>query len=535
MGAETQLQQQIFQRNTDFINAIEFMDNVIANASLGFRNLWFDLIPRGAMPLGEGLVRKTHRFHGARGDQAGLQNWEPIQRGRDPSPNDPGYNTCNYSAELVDSGFETIEWTGFQSFKRTPDICINDLKFDWEFDQQLDLIMSHLSDITIATWENWGREMYMAHAADEGNIFVLTNGSPNGTPLVDLGGGNGIYNPFTSTEIRIPRDVPIGTLEWDFFAWHHQFLTDMAPRGAVAQDGDMPLFGLPVHPIDIDDMIHRDPQLREDLRYSNPNVLVENYGKVKQFKGYALTNDIHPMRFRAKSGGTTASHITLERVLPYFEEDITIKTKPHLDPAYLNAEFAMGAIFLTDVFDTLVPAAGPANPGGGTSFGVTPSLMGEFTWLNIPDIDRNPLSEIGRYFARFQGFARPGIHSQEAIGFLYKRCVQTTVFSCIPCEVQADAAEVVAVSSVTAIVDEEAGETAASYTKVSVTLAQCLDCTSPSSLFVDYAAAVPSEAFVSDVTGVLVADAGAPTYELIFDTEADHATLITATARVLCA
>lgn len=532
MDAFLSLAEQNFLRNKDFIQALEHMDNVIANASLGRRRLWVDLIARGDMPLGEGLVRKTHRFHGARGDQAGLMNWDAIQPGRDAgtnNPGDPGSNACTYNAELIEHGFETIEWTGFQSFKRTPDICINDIKFDWQFDQQLDLIMTHLSDITMGTWENWGREMYLLHAASEGQLFILTDGSPNGTPLLDLGGTDGIYNPFKSTEIRIPADTVIGTLDWTFFSWWHQFLVDQAPLGAIGDDGDMPLFGLPIHPIDMDYMIHRDPQLREDLRYSNPNVVVENYGSVKQFKGFAMTNEIHPARYRVKTGGVVGSETVLERVLPFREEAITIGTKPHVSEEYLNAEFAMGTIFLRNVFDTLVPAAGPVSPGGGTRFGAQPSLMGEFRWINHGDMDRNPLEEIGRYFARFQGFARPGDNSQEAIGFLYKRCVQTQVVPCQPCDVQADSSEEVDVVSVTEIIGE--GEVTGAVTQVSVTLAQCLACTSPASLDVDYDGVGP---FVLDVTAIISRDADAPTYELTFAVAADYATLITATATVRC-
>ena len=64
-----------YELNQSFLDALEFMDDIIRDRSHMQRRIFVDLIPRGAYPLGEGLVRKQHFFQGGLGDQAALANW----------------------------------------------------------------------------------------------------------------------------------------------------------------------------------------------------------------------------------------------------------------------------------------------------------------------------------------------------------------------------------------------------------------------------------------------------------------------------
>ena len=110
------------QINRAFLNAVEFLDPVIRDASLNVPRIWVNLLPRATMELGKGLVRTKTRFYADIVDQSGLTNWKQIQKGRAPGTlgvDDPGYDACSYEADMISYAFEQVNWTGYQTSKRT--------------------------------------------------------------------------------------------------------------------------------------------------------------------------------------------------------------------------------------------------------------------------------------------------------------------------------------------------------------------------------------------------------------------------------
>lgn len=504
-------------------DALEFMDTKIENLTVRAPTMWMNLFRRGAMPLGQGLVRKMNRFYGDVGDQAGLTNWHPIQVSTPGGGGKPAIDACSYQADLIDSALETIDFTGFGTNKRTEDICNRNIRWTWEFEQQVRLRVEDMANVSVSVWENHARERTLKFAGENSRIFLLTNGSPSGTPLSTN------YNPFTTTDIVIPRNVDISRLSWSFLEWWHQFFALQCPTGRVAGTTDDPIFGLVTSQFDFTDMIHRDEDLREDLRYASPSVLIDQYASVKQFKGYGLMWDKALPRYNVKAGGTGATTLTLERVLPFVQQATTEGSKWVLNEDYLNAEYAMGIIFLREMFDVLVPPPGPANIGG-MKFGAVPSLNGEFHLINIPDRQTNLLGETAFYFARFEAFAKPLANARFATAFLYKRCPQTKVEVCAPCEASGEGTWVTILSAEAVVGD---GESASAYTRVRITLSKCLPCESPAEIQLDYDGTGGAEA----VDLVLVDGSNAPEYVLGFETAAQwvHGTKIVAgTTTIRC-
>ena len=275
-------------------------------------------------------------------------------------------------------------------------------------------------------------------------------------------------------------------------------------------DGD-PIYGLAVHAWDFDYMVRNNDDIREDMRYANAKVLIENFGKVKLYRGFAIVHDIVAPRFEVKS--ITASTMTLKRVEPFTTEATTVGSKPVINPDYISAEYALGIIFLNDVFEMMVPPAGPASPGGGTQFGAQPSLNGEFMWLNIQDRCENALREKGYYFGRYEVFNKPLEYSDEPIAFLYKRCPQNRIKLCEPCSETGTGW--IVITAATELI-EESDESANNVRKVEITLAECLSKEAPAELSIDY-----SGADSSDVTAVVVDDSEAPTYKIAFTAKGD--------------
>lgn len=492
---------QIFNRS--FRDALEFMDEAIENASIQTKKFWFSLIARGAYPLGQGLVQKRCRFFGSMGDLSGLTNWREVEAGSDGGVGVPGRNNCRYEADLVDTGMDTVESKMFEAFKRTKDICINDIKWTWQFEQQLRLMTGALADVTIQTWENHNQERYLSYAGQESRIFVMAPGAPDGTPLSTN------YDPFTTTDMVIPKDIDVGTLDWTFMEHWYQYFGLQCPSGRVSGSSDAPIFGIGLHPADFTDMLRRDADLREDWRHYRSETLIEQYMSVPQYKGWALMNYLTPPRFRIKTVG--ASTLTLERVLPYVETTAaTHGTRWMVNADYIRAEYALAIPFVKNVLELQVPPAGPASVGG-MRFGAAPSLNGEFYLINIPDRDTNPLGEVAFYLARFQCAAIPGENAEFAMAYLYKRCPQTAIKVCEPCAASGEGTWVTILSA-EAVVGE--GESATAYTQVKITLAKCLPCESPAEIQLDYNGTGGAEAV--DLT--LVDGSNAPEYIIGFQT-----------------
>ena len=509
----------IIQLQTDFIDALEFLDPVIQDRSSKSPRLYIDKIKRGAYQLGSGIVKNKYRFYSNMDDQSGLTSWRNIQVSTPAEGEDPGINGCTYDPKLVTQGTQKLEWTGFETSRRTEDVCLKDIKYKWQFQQQLKLYFGFLSEITLQVWEQFARENYLKMCSDESQLYVLAEGAPNGTPV------SAVYDPFTSSEMTVPITT-VGKLEWSFLAWWQMYYGLQVPEASMGTKNGIPTFAVVLHPFDVDEMIRSDASIREDFRYYESAVLIDGVGSVQHYRGWAIIPDMTAPRFSVKTVG--ASTMVLKREAPFITEAITTGNRMVVNPAYLNAQYALGVIFLDKVFQILVPPSGPSSAGGGTAFGSQPNLMGDFRWLNIPNREDNLLEEIGFYFARYEAFTEPLDYSNEASAFLYKRCPQTEIVLCAPCDGGTSTDKTITAAS-RVVLD---GETASLYTQVEITLSACLDCEAPAAIGIDYGGGS-----TPDVTGIIVSDANAPTYIVGFATAAnyvDAATIVANTSQINC-
>ena len=493
------------QINRAFLNAVEFLDPVIRDASLNVPRIWVNLLPRATMELGKGLVRTKTRFYADIVDQSGLTNWKQIQKGRAPGTlgvDDPGYDACSYEADMISYAFEQVNWTGYQTNKRTPDICINDIKWNWEFEQQLALIFTQLTDTTLNVWNNFGREMYQTVANAEGGNYVLTRGTPDRAKFT--------VDPMTSTSLTVPKAGGITGLGWRSLRWFHQMLSLQCPQFASKQMNGKPIFPLVINPVDWDEMFRSDPELRQDVRWGRPEILLDGYGQAEVFEGVAPLFDMIGPRYTITAEGATT--MTLTRVDPYDKTAVTpIGTKPVVSTTYLNAPYGMAFFLLKDAMTIRIPPAGPAKPGGanGPQFGMTPSLNGEFKWINIPDRKNNILNEKGFYFGRFQGFVEPGLAAPFVCCFLYKRNTQVDVITMPPLVT----AEATAVGTHVAVVGTPTYS--ADYKTIVVTLASRLTAYAPAAVTLQGS---NSAEITNSGNAFIVDDTQAPTYTIVTDT-----------------
>ena len=486
--------------NQAFVDALENLDQVIQQRKTTKQSLWRNMFVNEPYVLGEGLVKKAFVFHGGKGDQSGLDKWRPIQVTNLSS--NPIIDGCGSNPSTVEYGFETVEYTGFQTERRTPHICLDDIKFLWQFQQQLELIYSFLGDITNDVWENYAREQYINMACEAGRSFVFSNGTYNTHTFT--------YNPFSrdadgDNVLTVATDIPISTFNWTYLQKYWEELSIACPMGAIGTDGTgLSLFGLCMGAMDFSDYITRDEKISANFQWYSPVVLIENFGYVKTYKGYSIMNDMYAPRYVIKTLGATT--ITMRRVEPFLKVTTGMLTgsKNIVNPEYLTAEYAMLLIFLQDVFKIQVPPAGPARPGGGTEFGDQPSYYGEFLWKNIENETYNIKRNIGFYYANFEAFAKPLENMDYAIAALYKRCTNITPSIC---GMNATGSAVAS----SALASDAVAVTGNIY-QMSVTTAAIIDAETPSAIYIDS----DGGGTTNKITGIIADSSAAPTYILQF-------------------
>lgn len=497
-----QINQDVRVWDDGFKDLAEFMNPMIENATKEEPVLWINMIERGDYVLGQGTVKKLNRFHGDVGDQQNLSTWTPIQSGIEAAAMEQGNNPCKYSFYLVDSGTETVEYTGFETYRRTKDICLNNIKFNWEFAQQLTLRTEYLMQVTRSIWENQGREEYINKASK----YVLTGASPEAHTFV--------YDPYAldadgDSVITFDAGLDVGMLNPKVMD-HFTRKFSMSCRAAAMSMADgQPLFGFVTDLDDFDDMIERQPNRQEDFRYYNAAEMnVHGFMSLKRYRGNLMIHDIACPRFKFKS--STATTVTLKRISPFVAEDTTIGQRWVVNPEYLNAEYTLSIYFLKDVFKNLIPKTGPGSVPKDYTFGTEPTNFGEFKWVNIPDREENVFMETGFHAAKFQAFVEPGRWYDEAAVLLHRRAPNVDIIRVSPGgDEAADSSTLVHIATTTSYaISATAGE-------ATITLAQPLGCESPALVTV-------TDDNGATVTAVIAEDHAAPTYTIYFPTNGDR-------------
>lgn len=398
--------------NTAFFEAQEQISPTIQQIGIARPSLWRTKLPRGTFAYGEGYYKKERQFHPGGALQDASRSWRAMQPSRPPNPatGDAGFDACKYTAPMVTYGFSEKTYSLEETYRRTPDICLKDILFRWQFAQQLSLSVSFLADVTLQEWENYGRETYVDMAQK-----VVCNKGMQEFALVKF-----------SDEIDVTNvDLnSVGVLGMPMLSALYNHLYRQVQSGAVGNDAGMPVFGLVSSAETLDDLLAKDAKIREAYLYQNPGVLIEGIGRARTYKGYAHLPDPFTMRFAPSKTDATK----LVRVWPYKATPTTIGEMLKIDPDYVNAPFEVSVVYLNDAVQVLVPPTQPSSVGG-MSFDPN-GWQGDFKWLNIQDRTENLLREKGFYFARFSAAARPLTNSGQALAILHRRCTDFELGGC---------------------------------------------------------------------------------------------------------
>jgi len=505
------------------IQATENWERLIEDCSIK-RPTWFNaMIPRTNAELGKGYTRKKWRSHADMVEQSGMLNWRKVVRGRAagtgytndagvviPPEQDPGFDPCQYAAEMVTYNFEGVNFYAWESFLRTMDICVNEVVMDWEFTQQIQSIFEHLPDFTLQRWDNMCLEYYMWLSSTHGNMYVLGGGSPFRY--------TGTYDPTQSTDITITNGPDaVSALALKPFRILRNKLEHECPESSAGMQDGAHMWPLMIDGDDFETWMDTHPDEREDIRYAKPDVTINGFGSLSQYRKWLLNHYPNMPRYNMKS--KTATVLTLERVEPYDDEAVYIGNKKIYSTEYEEAEYGVAIVFLKDVFRLQIPPT-ITTAGGGTQFNASPSLAGEFKWVNYPTAT-NELQEKGKFVARFRSFMEPLKWYDKAITVIYRRCPAVVPEICEPCGTDVGSGAI-AVDGTGAMPE---GESTSKI--VTIRLASCLPCETEGAVTVTYGQ--------SSTTAYIMESHNAPEYTFYMASAADWVTNLAAGSTFECA
>jgi hypothetical protein len=307
--------------------------------------------------------------------------------------------TCPTPAQSIDNFGITLRTTSLKKASlNSPDICLDDLQFAWQVEDQIKNIVRVLSENTKWVWTNAYQDEYIAAC---GNKIVAASNLPTGTssfPITpatskltwgilehlyeQIGYNGGGLNPF----MRVDEMTPIYALVGERFTFH--------------------------------DLKRQDANTRDDFRYAfegseTGSPMLQAPGLNGVYRGFKFFTVEFPPRYDFVNGQWV-------RREPFeIKPGATKGDKWEVSDAYKNAEYTDTALYHADVMKVLVPK--PRVRGGGMSYNPQYSWAGEFVWRNIPDREVNLDGSIGFFRALFA--YGPKIERPD-LGFVirHKRC-----------------------------------------------------------------------------------------------------------------
>jgi len=484
------------QINNAFIAAVPDINPIIANKSKMYKAVYRDLIERGNFEYGKGYTKYNETFYGGIAVQDAGASWSQMQQSRAPKTNgsdDAGYDACAYQSEVINYGFEQKSYTIYQATRRTNDICLTDIMFDWQYEKQLALIYQALANVTLGEWEQITRELYLNFCKK-----FYAQADPSNT--TNLGLKTFTMGMFSST-VAIPAAGigDIGRLTQSVLDRVYSYLSRQAADAALGMKSGSPIFGLITSMETSNEVITKDTEIRKDYRYLQEEYLIQGYGSALTYRGFSHIHDPAAPRLVVNALGTA-----LTRVWPFLESPTTIGNAIDINPAYIAAPFEISAVFLKDVYKALTPTPNPSSLASGYKFDPADNF-GEFHWLNIQERCDNLLREKGFFFSRFRIAPEPWIHSNDAICILHRRCNELEITECPTCWTAGSSP-----IAVSACAQVNASDVAADATEYYLTLASCLPC--DVGQMVTVTGTSPSTA----VVGVIAEDFAAPIYKIVF-------------------
>lgn len=377
-----------------FREAEPFIEREIRDRTYQMARYLVDFAPVKLFNDGIGYTQTKVRFYGDIGPQFdGMDGWRREQRSHPADNLREAHDACGYVWEEVGHGYEELQWYLMKRDLRTPDICIEDIRTYWEYEQMQELIFKNLAEITVNMREQVNRNAIISFSVK----YVLTS---NGLETNTLNPRE-LPNLGTVGEGEDTR-VTVGKLNFRVLKRLYNALVREAAPYALESVNGRPVFGLMASDDVLDDLFLEDPQMRYTIDHSSQvDSIINRYNFIETVRNMFITiPDMYAPRYKVDNAGN------LTRVFPY-ERDVIIQsgTRPAPNPEYDNAPYELVTILTKDLF-CLRTRKAITTAGGQTDFEAETGMF-EWKWHNPPRYC-DPNRRVGYYYANGRIGIEPG-------------------------------------------------------------------------------------------------------------------------------
>jgi hypothetical protein len=298
-------------------------------------------------------------------DRAGYAGFLPFaainQYGEGSTCDIPAVETSNFAATIRSV-------TLYQAATNTDTICLRDLEFDYQIEQQLNVSVQNMAEQTRLNWE---QELANRYIDLVDNKLIYTADVPTS-------------NTWTATAPSFPLDWAV----LDYVYEQLRYIITPEDAAGVDEEGKAVLVAVGEYEA-FNTLKLQDANFRNDLRYHNadnsgPKVLVGSPGLPSgtSYRGWKFETVQFAPRYDLVGGAWVQR-------FPYKVEAKTNGNGLEIDPLYKEANYTDVVVFSKTVFDHLVPA--PKDLPHGYEYAADRDWTGTFRWKKLPlDKDCNP-------------------------------------------------------------------------------------------------------------------------------------------------
>jgi hypothetical protein len=360
-------------------------------------SLWLKMIDQEAWPDGMGEEIRVLTFE--RTLAADTDSWDAITQNLAASSGNPGSNNCVPVATQIGYAQRYRTFNLNQKAVESPSICVNDVRFGFQFKEQLRNMYEVLTQNVSYIWKRRYRSEYVRLA--EHKVVAALNGTT-------------LYEGTSS----FPVQAPVSALTQGILNWARmRLLRDGAGVAAAGKENGAPVFTLVTSAETSDNIIR---QNADDFRYTTARVndLYAPLGVERSYRGFYHVIDDFPRRFKIDGGAWV-------EIEPYIDATTAgvpaVEKGEHyvINSEYETAPYEESIIFVKDVMRSLVPSV-ITSPGGNVVY-EPQNYRGEFKFLNIRDRVENPDGTWGYFRGILQSGSKP-IHPEWGYAIRHLRC-----------------------------------------------------------------------------------------------------------------
>lgn len=361
------------------------------------RNLLIDHIPRKPFPNGIGVTLSTLTVERNMSTVADDAAWTPVS-----TSSGSGNETCLPTPDVLSFGQTQKQWALSRVAVESPDLCLEDLRTEFEIEQQLGISTDMLTKAIGWRLETNFFNQYMTNC-DNRITCNSAMTAATGATLFDISTSGVPTTPLTQ-----------GILDQAYLT----LLRESAGDGSMGRSGAAYIYPLVCSPETSRGLIRQNADIRQDWQFAFEGARMESpllmpYGVDRSYGNYAHWVYEKMPRY------DLVNNLLVRRSF-WSQSSATKGTKSVVNPLYIAAAFEASFIFNPKVITWRVPGV-LDRPGGNTSFSTPDYFPVTMTWKNILHRTCNPDGSIGFFRALLAGAAEP-IHTEYGWLFLHLRC-----------------------------------------------------------------------------------------------------------------